>query len=154
MREPVPKAPPVQPVFNKPHLRLCWSMSLPSISAYLVGCHTRKTAPKQDENVGLRFGDSALGARDLGRVTREEVVHRLIARELGDGRQDSERVCREEDDVLGMPALAVGDVVLDVVQRIRCARVLVMLVSSKRTLRVTGSSTTFSSTVPNIWVVL
>ena len=30
----------------------------------------------------------------------------------------------------------------------------VMLVSSKRTRRVTGSSTTFSSTVPNICVVL
>ena len=57
----------------------CSSSSLPSISAYLVGCQTRKTAPKQGAERGLRLGHAALGAGDLRRVAGEEVVHRLLA---------------------------------------------------------------------------
>ena len=72
----------------------------------------------------LRLGHAALGAGDLRRVAGEEVVHRLLARELRDRRQHAERVGGEEDDVLRMPAASARDVVRDVVQRIRRARVL------------------------------
>src|SRR5687768_1027091 len=46
MRLPVPYAPPLQPVLISHTFDLCSLSSLPSISAYLVGCHTRNTAPK------------------------------------------------------------------------------------------------------------
>ena len=47
----------------------------------------------------LRLGDPALGARDLGGVAREEVVHRLGGGEARDGRHDTERIAREKHDV-------------------------------------------------------
>src|SRR5687767_13177082 len=46
MRFPVPYAPPLHPVLISHTFDLCCSRSLPSISAYFVGGHTRKTAPK------------------------------------------------------------------------------------------------------------
>src|SRR5688572_16680788 len=46
MRLPVPYAPPLQPVLISHTFDLCSWSKLPSISAYLVGCHTRNTAPK------------------------------------------------------------------------------------------------------------
>jgi len=51
IRLPTPAAPPDQPVLRS-QTRLLWrSRSVPSISAYTVGCQTRKTAPKQAEKV-------------------------------------------------------------------------------------------------------
>jgi hypothetical protein len=67
---------------------------------------TRKGAPKQAEKVALRLRHAALGARDLGRVAREEVEHRLLRRQPRDRRQHAVRVGGQEDDVLRMPARA------------------------------------------------
>jgi len=54
---------------------------------------------------GDRLGDAPLGPGDLRRVPRQELVHGLLGREPRDGRQDTERVRREEHDVPGVPAL-------------------------------------------------
>ena len=52
MRLPTPYAPPRPAGVHQPHVRRrARRCSLPSISAYFVGCQTRNTAPKHDENV-------------------------------------------------------------------------------------------------------
>ena len=56
-------------------------------------------APKQVAEGGLRLRHAALGAGDLGRVARQEVVHRLLRRQLRDGRQHAEGVGGQQHDV-------------------------------------------------------
>lgn len=51
---------------------------------------------------GYGIDDSDLGTGDLGGVPSDEVVHGLLGGQLGDGRQHSEGVAGEEDDVLGV----------------------------------------------------
>src|SRR5256714_8640866 len=72
----------------------------------------------------LRLCHAALGAGDFRCVAGKEIVHRLVRRESGDRWQHAKRISSEKDDVAGMAAAAALDVVADVVQRIRCARVL------------------------------
>mmetsp|Transcript_61823 Transcript_61823/g.191526 ORF Transcript_61823/g.191526 Transcript_61823/m.191526 type:complete len:235 (-) Transcript_61823:234-938(-) len=50
----------------------------------------------------LRLGHALLRSGDLGRVARDEVVHDLVLRELGDGREHPEGVAGQEDDLLGV----------------------------------------------------
>ena len=72
----------------------------------------------------LRLGHAHLGARDLGRVAADEVIHRVRRRERADRRQHAERVAGEKDHV-GRMAGDAGDLrVLDELDRIRAARVL------------------------------
>src|SRR4051812_36296318 len=71
----------------------------------------------------LRLLHASLGARDLRRVAREEVVHGLLARELRDRRQNAISIRREEDDVLRVAAAPVRHEVRDVVQWVRRPRV-------------------------------
>ena len=73
---------------------------------------------------GLRLLDSHFGARDLGRVSAQEVVHRLGQTEPADRRQHAEGVTREKDDVSRMPRHA-GDLgMVDKLDRVARARVL------------------------------
>src|SRR5689334_17097990 len=81
-----------------------------------------RTEARAEGRLWLR--DAALRSGYLRRIAREEVVHRLLARELRDGRQHAERIGREEHDVPGMPTPAIRDVMLDVMQWIRRSRVL------------------------------
>src|SRR5690606_8769792 len=48
---------------------------------------------------GLRLRDTTLGSGDLRRVAADEVVHRLLRRELAHRRQHAKRVGGEEEDV-------------------------------------------------------
>ena len=72
----------------------------------------------------FRFRHSAFRARHLGGIARQEMVHRLLRRQLRDRRHHSERIAREEDDVVGMSGHSFGDMVRDVMNRIRCPRIL------------------------------
>ena len=73
----------------------------------------------------LRFGAHALlGAGDLGGVAREEVVHRLARRQLGDGRQHAEGIRRQHDDVLRVAGASGRARVRDVFERVGRAGVL------------------------------
>src|SRR5436190_18280364 len=51
MRFPVPKAPPLQPVFTSHTRAPCFFIFAASSSAYLFGCQTRNGPPKHGENV-------------------------------------------------------------------------------------------------------
>ena len=103
---------------------------------------------------GLRLGDADLGTGHLGRVAGEEHLHRLLGRELGDGRQHAECVTGQHDDVRRLAGALLGHRVrapTPAGRRRGCSRS-----ASRRRgrgSRVSGSMTTFSSTVPNICVV-
>src|SRR3546814_13031628 len=47
----------------------------------------------------LWLGDADLGARDLGGIAGQEVIHGLIGRQPGDRRQYAERIGGQNDDV-------------------------------------------------------
>src|SRR5690625_7498715 len=53
IRFPTPYPPPLQPVLTSHALTLFSRIFSASISAYLVGCHTRNGAPKHAEKTGL-----------------------------------------------------------------------------------------------------
>ena len=57
---------------------------------------------KTSRERSLWLGDTNLSARDLGRITSNEVVHGLFGGELGNWGKDSESVTCEEDNVLWM----------------------------------------------------
>ena len=85
---------------DQPGLRAVLARSCSaSSSAYLVGCQTRNGGAEAGREGRLRLGDAHLGAGDLGRVAADEVVHRLLGRQLADRRQHAERVAGQEDDV-------------------------------------------------------
>lgn len=60
----------------------------------------------------------------LGGVAGDEVVHGLLAREPRHRRQHAERVAAQQDQVLGVRAHAGDARVVDVLDRVRRARVL------------------------------
>ena len=102
---------PLQPVFTS---HTCESCSLEQLAEHLG---VLRRMPDEEHRAEaraegrLRLLHAALRARDLRRVAGEEVVHRLLARELRDRRQHAERVGGEEDDVLRMAAAARRDVI-------------------------------------------
>ena len=70
------------------------------------------------------LGDAALGSCELGGEAAQEVVFGLLRGQLGYGRQNSERICGQEDDLGGVAGL--GDRfydILDVVDRVGYAGV-------------------------------
>ncbi len=83
-----------------------------------------KRLAKAGAEGGLWFVYPCLGAGDLGRVAAQEVIHRLCGGELRDWGQHAERVVRQKENVVGMPALAVRGGVGDAVEGIRAACVL------------------------------
>ena len=97
-----------------------------------------------------RLGDADLGAGEPRREAGEEVVARLGARQPRDRRHDAERVGGQEDDVRRVPAALRRQRVRDLrrgCRRRACSR------SSRRCrgrARPFSSTTTFSSSVPNV----
>ncbi len=71
----------------------------------------------------LRLRHAGFRARHLGRVTRQEVIHRLRRREFRQGRQHAEGVASQEEDVLRMPAAAARLAIRDKFDRIGGPRV-------------------------------
>lgn len=73
---------------------------------------------------GRRLGDTILGTGGLGGVTGNKVVVGLGRSQLGDGRQDSESVATEHDDVVGLLVGDAGDLgVGDVFDRVGASSV-------------------------------
>ena len=124
MREPVPYAPPDQPVLTSQVCAPCLRSFSASSSAYLVGCQTRNGPPKHGRERRLGILHADLGARDLRGVARDVVVHRLRRRELGHRRQHAERVRGQEDDVLRVAGDRGQLRVRDRVEDVAAARVL------------------------------
>jgi hypothetical protein len=60
--------------------------------------HERRAEASREGRLRLA-ADALLGAGHLGRVARQEVVHRLAGGELGDRRQHAEGIGRQHDDV-------------------------------------------------------
>jgi hypothetical protein len=99
MRLPVPYLPPVQPVLTSQQSTRRGGDQLRSRLPYSEGWRGMNGAPKQVENsVASGSVDALFGAGDLGGVAGEEVVHRLIRRQLGDRRHDAEGVGGQHDD--------------------------------------------------------
>ena len=86
--------------------------------------HRHEGLAKQGGEGGLRLGNAALGAGELGGEAGHEVVHCSVLVQAGDGRQDAESVSRQEDNDLGDAADAGDGCVGDVVDRIADAGVL------------------------------
>ncbi len=93
------------------------------VMRYLIGKHARVAhRVKCQEGLGetgregcLGFGDAVFGPGHFGGVARDEVEHGLLARQFGDGRQDTTGITGEKDDVrrvvLGETGdLGIGDV--------------------------------------------
>src|SRR5712671_2627810 len=80
--------------------------------------------PEARTEGGLRLLHAALRARDFGRVSGQEVVHRLVRGESRNWRQYSECISGQEDDILRMTTAPAFDEVANVVERIGSARVL------------------------------
>ena len=76
------------------------------------------------------------------------MIHRLRGIELGDWRQDAERVASQHHDVSRMARTPRGRRVSDKVERIGDARILGSRIIVEIRPAGQGSSTTFSSTVP------
>ena len=81
-----------------------------------------RTETSAERGLGLR--NTTFRSGHLGRVPRQEVVHRLLWGQLGNRRQHAERIGRQENDVLGVVTPARDDGVRDVVQGIRSPSVL------------------------------
>ena len=72
----------------------------------------------------LRLRDADLGPGELRREAREEPVHRLVAGQARDRRQDPERIGGEEDDRARMAGALRRQRVRDLLELVRGARVL------------------------------
>ena len=84
-----------------------------------VPCSTKASGERRR---GLRH--SALSARHLGGVARQELVHGLAGVQPRDRGQHTESIAREEDDIVGVPRHTVLLEVGYVKQRVRHAAVL------------------------------
>ena len=108
IRCPSPNGPPVQPVLTS-HTAAPWRSSFsPSIRAYTAGRLRQERRAEAGREGRLRLLHADLRAGELRGEAREEVVHRLVAREPRDRRQDPERVRREHHDGARMSRAFVG----------------------------------------------
>ncbi len=71
----------------------------------------------------LWFRHAAFRSGDLGRIARQEVIHRLCGRQLGNWRQHAERVSSQHDNVRWISAQTVLCGVRNVADGIRSAGV-------------------------------
>ena len=71
-----------------------------------------------------RLDNASLGSSYLGRVAADEVVHGLTRRQLGYGRQDTEGIAGEENDVIGMACHLRLVVSIDMEDRVGDASIL------------------------------
>jgi hypothetical protein len=61
-----------------------------------------KSRAKAGRKSGGRFLDATFGARHLGRVSRQELVHGLAGTQLDHGGQNAKGITREKDDIIGV----------------------------------------------------
>ena len=98
------------------------------VVAQQVGIDRRIARQERRAEAGREFRLHAhktlLGTGHLGGVTRQEVVHRLGRRQLGNRRHDAEGVGRQEDDVLRMTGATAARSIRDEVERIGRAGIL------------------------------
>ena len=124
MRSPTPNGPPTQPVLTSQQAASC----SPQLFAQQRRVGRRGPRQKRRAEAGAEGGlrllaQAALGARNLGRVAAQKVIHGLLRRQLRDRRQHAESVGGQENHVARMPAHAGNQGVLDEIERIRRARV-------------------------------
>ena len=101
----------------------------------------------------LRLDDALLRARNLGRISGQEMIHRLRRIELGDRRQDAEGIAGQHDDVLRVARAPGRRGVGDEMQGIGDAGVFGLAIVVEIGDAQSGSSATFSITVPKRSVV-
>ncbi len=77
-----------------------------------------KWSSKACTKCGLRFRYSHLGAGHLGRVSAQEVVHRLAIFKPAYWRHYAESIAREKENILGVASLSFRDSARYVVQRV------------------------------------
>ena len=101
---------------------------LPHLFRKQLGVFARMPDEKWSAEAGrkcrLWLGHAHLGARDLGRVAADEVIHRMRRRERADRRQHAERIAGEKDYVGRMTGDAGNLRVLNELDRIRATSVL------------------------------
>ena len=82
--------------------------------AVLAGVARHEGRTEAGGEGGFRLGHALFGARHLGGVAGQEVIHGLARGEPGDGRQHTEGVSRQHDDGVGLARNAgeagIGDV--------------------------------------------
>ena len=71
----------------------------------------------------LRLFDPFFGAGQLGGITGQEIIHRLLGGQAGDGRHYTKSIGGQEKDVGRMPASALGDDVIQEADRVSGAGV-------------------------------
>ena len=125
-RHPLPLAVrPARPAgVDEPHLRAVLVELLASIRAYTDRRLRQERRAEAGGEGRLRLGDADLRAGELRRVAGEEAVHRLVAGQPRDRRQDPERVRGEEDRPSRMPGVLRRQRVRDLLELVRRARVL------------------------------
>ena len=125
MRLPTPNAPARPAGIHQPARRL-----VPQhLRAQQVRVHERPVHHERRAEAGaerdLRLDAQAdLGAGDLARVARDEVIHRLFGRQPRDRRHHARGVARQEDDVLRMSRHLLRQRVADERERVGAAGVL------------------------------
>ena len=124
MRLPTPNLPPVHPVLTSQ--QSTWWL-LDDV-AQQIAVDGRMQRQERRAEAGrerrLRLGHALLGARHLGRVAGQKMIHRLRWIEFGDRRQHAEGVAGQHDDVLGMAGAPCRRGVGDELERIGDAGVL------------------------------
>jgi hypothetical protein len=84
----------------------------------------QERSPKTGGKCGLRLGDTDFRSCDLGRVSRNEVIHRLFGRESGHRRQHPKGIAGQENDVGRMSSNTGYLRILDEFNRVSAAGVL------------------------------
>lgn len=84
--------------------------------------HHERTAEAGAEG-GLRLFDAFLGAGNFGGVAGQKMIHGLLGRQAGNGRQHTKGVGGQKDHILGMPPHAAGLVVAQLAEQVGSARV-------------------------------
>lgn len=73
------------------------------------GMQNEERLAKASGESGFRFRDALFRTGHLGGVAGDEVVHDLVAVELGDGGEDTAGITSQEDDVFGVAVRDTGD---------------------------------------------
>ena len=153
MRLPSPNGPPVQPVLTSQTAEPCSSSFSPSMPGVDRRRLRQERLAEARRERRLRLGDADLGAGELGGEAGEEVVERLLARQLRDRRQDPERVGGQEDDRAPDDPPRFAGSAFAICSSLYAARVFSVFESSSRSTTPFSSIATFSRIVPNVCVV-
>jgi hypothetical protein len=109
---------------DQPRLRTVLAQLLGEHRAVAGRVHRQKRRAETRAEGRLRGCNPALRARHLRRVAQQKHIHRLLDAQAADRGQHAERVRRQKKQMLRMPADAGQHRAVDVVHRVRRARVL------------------------------